>query len=775
MMIKHFLLLCLLIHSANGAGKRAADPPPLEKKWLTLHGGDPLVVANGGLSGVFPESSWGAYSFGIPQSLLGSAMLCDLKLSKDGFGYCLSRLLLQNTTTVADTFPKLRRTYDVNGQKLTGWFGIDFNAQTLFENVTLIQSLFTRTASFDNSYTISSPESLEQLGTEKDVPTVWINVEYDMFYKQHKLSVKSYLLEMMQAVKINVAYISSPEIGFLKSVGPKAKPAKIFLKFPNDMNAVEPSTSQKYGSLIKDLAMVKTFAEGILVPKELIWPVSKDRYLEPSTTLVTDAHKQGLEVFAYGFANDNYIPYNYSLDPANEYLQFIDNSHFSVDGVVTDFCSTASNVIACLAHNKNASRALRKLVISHNGASGDYPGGSDLAYQKAMDDGADIIDCNVQLSKDGVAFCQDSADLKFTTTAGTDFMDRVEQIEGVNDGQPGIFSFGLTWVEIQSLKPKIKSPYEAPLDRNHAYQFSGKFMTLADFLDLAKAKAVPGVMVGLENVAYLATKGRDLIATVTSALNNASFDKQSKQKVMIKSDESSVLLKFKSNPNYEKVLEFKKDFSSVPGNLAAEVSKYADSVAMRRNSLVLEYGDPYYMTRNFTNVVQAMHSANVSVYASNLKNEFQSFLFDYNSDPYQEIATLLSMGVDGLITDFPATAVAFLKSPCSDPKAKLAYTISAIAPGDMFMNSVAPLIPDFDPKQINGSSYPALASKDIVPEALPPVANPNASSSAPDSSTTNTSAPPPPPKDSSSAGFAPTNIIALSLVALAGILFPYSL
>ncbi|RAL53702.1 hypothetical protein DM860_015430 [Cuscuta australis] len=765
MMIKHFLLLCLLIHSANGAGKRAADPP-LEKKWLTLHGGDPLVVANGGLSGVFPESSWGAYSFGIPQSLLGSAMLCDLKLSKDGFGYCLSRLLLQNATTVADTFPKLRKTYDVNGEKLTGWFGIDFNAQTLFENVCVcVKSSHISQSKLENIIPLAS-HFRRFVGF----------VQYDMFYKQHKLSVESYLLEMMQAVKINVAYISSPEIGFLKSVGPKVKPAKIFLKFPNDMNAVEPSTSQKYGSLIKDLAMIKTFAEGILVPKELIWPVSKDRYLEPSTTLVTDAHKQGLEVFAYGFANDNYIPYNYSLDPANEYLQFIDNSHFSVDGVVTDFCSTASNVIACLAHNKNASRALRKLVISHNGASGDYPGGSDLAYQKAIDDGADIIDCNIQLSKDGVAFCQDSADLKFTTTAGTAFMDRVEQIEGVNDGQPGIFSFGLTWVEIQSLKPKIKSPYEAPLDRNHAYQFSGKFMTLADFLDLAKAKAVPGVMVGLENVAYLATKGHDLIATVTSALNNASFDKQNKQKVMIKSDESSVLLKFKSNPNYERVLEFKKDFSSVPGDLAAEVNKYADSVAIRRNSLVLEYGDPYYMTRNFTNLVQAMHSANVSVYASNLKNEFQSFLFDYNSDPYQEIATLLSMGVDGLITDFPATAVAFLKSPCSDPKAKLPYTISAIAPGDMFMNSVAPLIPDFDPKQINGSSYPALASKDIVPEALPPVTNPDASSSAPDSSTTNTSAPPPPqPKDSSSAGFAPTNIIALSLVALAGILFPYSL
>lgn len=96
------------------------------------------------------------------------------------------------------------------------------------------------------------------------------------------------------------------------------------------------------------------------------------------------------------------------------------------------------------------------LVISHNGASGDYAGATDLAYQKAVDDGADIIDCNVQLTKDGVAFCQNSPDLKFTTTAGSQLLDRVSQIAEVNDGQPGIFSFELTWEEIKALKRKLK-------------------------------------------------------------------------------------------------------------------------------------------------------------------------------------------------------------------------------------------------------------------------------------------------------------------------------
>ena len=93
------------------------------------------------------------------------------------------------------------------------------------------------------------------------------------------------------------------------------------------------------------LKSVKTFASGILAPKNYIWPVNKDQYLQPATTLVKDAHALGLEVYAFKFANDFISSYNYSYDPSAEYLQLIDNSDFSVDGVLTDFPSTASAAI----------------------------------------------------------------------------------------------------------------------------------------------------------------------------------------------------------------------------------------------------------------------------------------------------------------------------------------------------------------------------------------------------------------------------------------------
>lgn len=143
-----------------------------------------------------------------------------------------------------------------------------------------------------------------------------------------------------------IGYVSSPEVGFLKSIHPRVNRNKTKLIFQfQAADAVEPSTKQKYSSLLKDLDSIKTFASGILVPKEYIWPVNKNNYLEAHTSLVADAHKLGLEVYASGFANDYPASYNYSYSPISEYLQFIDNSDFSVDGVLTDFPPTASEAI----------------------------------------------------------------------------------------------------------------------------------------------------------------------------------------------------------------------------------------------------------------------------------------------------------------------------------------------------------------------------------------------------------------------------------------------
>ena len=71
--------------------------------------------------------------------------------------------------------------------------------------------------------------------------------------------------------------------------------------------------------------------------------------IEHIYNLVQDAHSAGLEIFAANFANDEFgMSYNNSYDPVKEYLQFVDNGDFAVDGVLTDFPITTSEAIGTI-------------------------------------------------------------------------------------------------------------------------------------------------------------------------------------------------------------------------------------------------------------------------------------------------------------------------------------------------------------------------------------------------------------------------------------------
>lgn len=158
-----------------------------------------------------------------------------------------------------------------------------------------------------------------------------------------------------------------------------------------------------------------------------------------------------------------------------------------------------------------------------------------------------------------------------------------------------------------------------------------------------------------QNAAYLASKkGLGLVDAVTKALSNATFDKQSKQLVMIQSDDSSVLSKFANISAYQKVLNLPEVISDAPKEAVEEIKKYASAVVTRKHSLITNRGG---FNENFTQVLQELHSANISVYVSVFRNEFVSLAYDYYADPILEIATYTrGLGVNGFLTEFPATA-----------------------------------------------------------------------------------------------------------------------
>ncbi|KAI3831337.1 hypothetical protein MKX03_034123, partial [Papaver bracteatum] len=346
-------------------------------------------------SGLLHDSSDMGYEIAHTTSLPDMVVFCDVQISKDGLGFCLSDIRLDNSTNIANVFPKGHKTYNINGDDVSGWFVVDFLFDDLYNNVSLIQGILTRTSLFDNSFLVKLVDDAMKI---KLPNRIWLNVQYDMFYKQHSIDVKSFIQDTLSAGASSLGYISSPEIGFLKSLnGAVTKDVKLVFRFLA-ADAVEPMTKKTYKAILADLAAIKTFAAGILL---------------------------GLEVYADGFANDMPGSFNYSYDPTTEYFQFIDNNKFAVDGFLTDFPPTSSEAIGCFAlNNKTNPRIGKTLVISHNGASGVFHPCTDLAYQQAVDDGADIIDCSVQITKDGIAFCADSADLTGSTTAVGTFMSK---------------------------------------------------------------------------------------------------------------------------------------------------------------------------------------------------------------------------------------------------------------------------------------------------------------------------------------------------------------
>ncbi|KAK1571385.1 hypothetical protein Q3G72_016035 [Acer saccharum] len=400
------------------------------------------------------------------------------------------------------------------------------------------------------------------------------------------------------------------------------------------------------------------------------------------------------------------------------------------------------------------------VVIARGGFSGLFPESSGFANKMGIATSLPntILFCNLQLSKDGVGICQTDIRLDNSTTIAMVFPKGQTTYKVSGQDFKGWFALDYTAEQLLSnVSSEMLSPFGGDgFPRNPAAKNQGQFVTLNGFLELAKSKGVSGILIDIENAGYLASKkGLDIVDSVTKALNNATFDKQSTQQVLIQSDDSSVLSKFSNVKTYKRVLRLEKEVSNAPKKPVDEIKKHADAVVVSRRSIVT---DKEGFTLAHTNVVKELHSANISVYVSVLRNEFITFAFDYFSDPILEIATYVAgAGVDGIITQFPATASRYMRSPCSDMKADLPYPILPTEPGGLLS-----LVPE-EVQPPATAPAPALAVADIVDPPLPPVANVSTSSNPPSAG-----GPPgaPPAGSKPSSGIANVANISLSLVSI---------
>lgn len=103
----------------------------VNKSEFVSAGGPPIVIANGGYSGIFPDSSQYAYSFAMEMSLPDAAMYCNVQLTRDNLGVCAPTLNIALSTTAAMAYPKGEKTFNVDGQDTRGWYSMDYNLEDL--------------------------------------------------------------------------------------------------------------------------------------------------------------------------------------------------------------------------------------------------------------------------------------------------------------------------------------------------------------------------------------------------------------------------------------------------------------------------------------------------------------------------------------------------------------------------------------------------------------------------------------------------------------------
>ncbi|MCB2087325.1 MAG: glycerophosphodiester phosphodiesterase [Sphingomonadaceae bacterium] len=324
------------------------------------------------------------------------------------------------------------------------------------------------------------------------------------------------------------------------------------------------------------------------------------------------------------------------------------------------------------------------LIIAHRGASGERPEHTLAAYELAIDQGADFIEPDLVLTRDGVLIARHENEISGTTDVASrpEFSDRMTT--RVIDGQEmtGWFTEDFTLAELKTLRAKERLPILR--FENAAYDGQFEVPTLAEILALVKRKeAETGRRIGLypemKHPAYFeAALGLDMVDLLVEQLHAAGYDKAS-DPVFIQCFEVKPLLRANLRTDLRLVQLIAAEGGPVdiedssyallasPYGLA-QIAKYADGIGPDMRLVLQVDGSP-------TALVGNAHDAGLVVHAWTLRREngFMPKPLRTNDNPRGVgalpvlMGLLVNGGVDGIFTDHPGAAVMLRESGNYEP------------------------------------------------------------------------------------------------------------
>ena len=346
------------------------------------------------------------------------------------------------------------------------------------------------------------------------------------------------------------------------------------------------------------------------------------------------------------------------------------------------------------------------LVIGHRGASGYLPEHTLASYKKAIEMGADFIEPDLVVTKDGELVARHEPNITATTDVSTrpEFASRetTRKVDGV--AETGWFVTDFTLTELRTLRAKQSNPA-----RDASFNKQFQIPTFREILDLAKAESARtgrtiGVYPETKHPTYHVDAGLQIEPRLLKMLAEYGYTKKDSP-VVIQSFEVSNLKALRKLTGvrlvqlidgndvdaagkvtlaapFDKPYDFavRKDSRTFADMLTpeglAEIKTYADGIGPWKPYLASAAqvigpdGKPKDLNGDGkitdadrvaippSDVVRNAHAAGLFVHAYTFRSEAPGLLSDYEGDPKAEYKRFFELGVDGLFSDFPDTAVA---------------------------------------------------------------------------------------------------------------------
>jgi glycerophosphoryl diester phosphodiesterase len=347
-------------------------------------------------------------------------------------------------------------------------------------------------------------------------------------------------------------------------------------------------------------------------------------------------------------------------------------------------------------------RNARPLVVGHRGATGYLPEHTLASYELAILRGADYIEPDLVSTKDGVLIARHEVNITETTDVANhqEFKGRftTKTIDG--NKETGWFADDFTLAEIKTLRAKQRLAFR-PQEYNQFYQIP----TFDEVIELAQAWSqrigrVIGIYPETKHPTYHKQHGLALEAKLVKALDRHGWNHRNAP-VFIQSFEVGNLKQLNGMTRVRLIqlvdaLDVALDGSIIPiqpydfvvsgdprtyADLVtpaglAEIATYADGVSPWKRYIVSVAGvdanndgqaddtngdgvvdDSDKTALPPTHLIEDAHAVGLLVHTWTFRNERQYLSKTYGENPSQEYLQFYCLGIDGLFSDFPDTAV----------------------------------------------------------------------------------------------------------------------